>query len=97
MQKKRRLACSNQCKCNIITVDDVSNKIEETIDTDIKVGFTKQLFDKNIKITRVVKKVEEVERGTMLNKLNSSEILVLSELKTFRNYIPSLIYKLFYD
>lgn len=82
--------CSTQCKCNIITVDDVLNKVDETIDKDIQIGFTKQLFDKNIKVTRFVKKVEKVEKGTMLNKLNGSEILVLSELKTFRNNIHTL-------
>ena len=82
--------CSTQCRSNIITVDDILNKVDETIDKDIQIGFTKQLFDKNIKVTRVVKKVEKVERGTMLNKLNGSEILVLSELKTFRNNIHTI-------
>lgn len=61
--------CSTQCKCNIITVDDVLNKVDETIDKDIQIGFTKQLFDKNIKVTRFVKKVERVEKGTILNRL----------------------------
>lgn len=82
--------CSAQCKCRLVTVDDVLNKVEETIDKDIQVGFTKQLFDKNIKVTRVVKKVEKVEKGTMLSTLNGSEILVLSELKTFRNNIHTI-------
>lgn len=85
-----KLLCSTQCKCRLITVDDVLNKVEETIDKDIQIGFTKQLFEKNIKVTRVVKKVEKVEKGTMLNKLNGSEILVLSELKTFRNNVHTI-------
>lgn len=85
-----KLLCSNQCKCKFITSDDILNKVDETIDKDIQIGFTKQLFDKNIRVTRVVKKVEKVERGTMLNKLNGSEILVLSELKTFRNNIHTV-------
>lgn len=85
-----KMLCSTQCKCKFITSDDILNKVDETIDKDIQIGFTKQLFDKNIKVTRVVKKVEKVERGTMLNKLNGSEILVLSELKTFRNNIHTI-------
>lgn len=85
-----KMLCSTQCKCKLITVDDVLNKVEETIDKDIQVGFTKQLFNKNIKVTRAVKKVEKVEKGTMLNKLNGSEILVLSELKTFRNNVHTI-------
>lgn len=82
--------CSTQCKCRLITADDVLNKVEETIDKDVQVGFTKKIFESNIKLTRVVKKVEKVERGTMLNKLNGSEILVLSELKTFRNNVHTI-------
>lgn len=82
--------CSNQCKCRLITVDDVLNKVEETIDKDVQVGFTKKIFESNIKITRVIKKVKKVERGKMLNKLNGSEILVLSELKTFRNNVHTV-------
>ena len=82
--------CSTQCKCRLITADDVLNKVEETIDKDVQVGFTKKIFESNIKLTRVVKKVEKVERGTMLNKLNGSEILVLAELKTFRNNVHTI-------
>lgn len=82
--------CSTQCKCRLITVDDVLNKVEESIDKDVQVGFTKKIFESNIKLTRVVKKVEKVEKGTMLNKLNGSEILVLSELKTFRNNVHTV-------
>lgn len=76
--------CSTQCKCRVMTQDDILNKVDEDIDKDLQVGFTQLLFNSRIKVTR---KKDEVERGIMLDKLTGAEILIISELKTFRNSV----------
>lgn len=76
--------CSIQCKCRVMTQDDILNKVDEDIDKDLQVGFTQLLFNSRIKVTR---KKDEVERGIMLDKLTGAEILIISELKTFRNSV----------
>ena len=76
--------CSTQCNCKVMTQDDILNKVDEDIDKDLQVGFTQLLFNSKIKVTR---KKDEVERGIMLDKLTGAEILIISELKTFRNSV----------
>ena len=76
--------CSTQCKCKNITQDDILTKVDGDIDKDLQVGFTQLLFNSKIKVTR---KNNEVERGIMLDKLTGAEILIISELKTFRNSV----------
>lgn len=82
-QKLGQKLCSTQCKCRVITQNDILNKVDENIDKDLQVGFTQLLFNSKIKVTRK----NEVERGVMLDKLTGAEILIISELKTFRNNI----------
>lgn len=76
--------CSTQCKCRVMTQDDILNKVDENIDKDLQVGFTQLMFNSRIKVSR---KKGEVERGIMLDKLTGAEILIISELKTFRNSV----------
>ena len=83
-QELGKKLCSTQCKCRVITQDDILNKVDEEIDKDLQVGFTQLLFNSRIKVTR---KKDEVERGIMLDKLTGAEILIIAELKTFRNSI----------
>lgn len=86
--------CSNKCKAKIIDnkdiVDDVLNNIDNNNDKDITVGFTKQLFCKNVKIKRKIKGVEVMEKGTLLNVLKGSEIMLLARIKMFADKLHSV-------
>ncbi|WP_185714501.1 hypothetical protein, partial [Clostridioides difficile] len=63
------------------------NKIDENIDNDIQVAFSNKLIG-NIKT--YINKDGKKEKGTMLSVLSGAEILIISELKTFRNEIYSV-------
>lgn len=85
--KLNKKLCNNQCVGRLITVDDVLNKIDENIDDDIQVTFS----DKLISSSKCYKNKDgKKEKGTMLSVLNGAEILIISELKTFRNDIYSV-------
>ncbi|MDV9591029.1 primase C-terminal domain-containing protein [Clostridioides difficile] len=79
--------CNSHCMGRLITVDDVLNKIDENIDNDIQVAFSNKLIG-NIKT--YINKDGKKEKGTMLSVLSGAEILIISELKTFRNEIYSV-------
>lgn len=78
--------CNSQCMGRLITVDDVLNKIGENIDDDIQVTFS----DKLISSIKTYRNKESKVKGTMLSILSGAEILIISELKTFRNDVYSV-------
>lgn len=86
--------CSSKCKAKIISnndiMDDVLNVIDNDNDKDIEIGFTKQLFSKNVKIKRMIKKVETMEKGTMLSILKGTEILLLARIKMFADKVHTI-------
>ena len=86
--------CSSKCKAKITSekdiVDDVLNTIDNNNDFDIETSFTKQLFSKNVKIKRNVKKVEVMEKGTMLSIMKGTEILLLARIKMFADQVHTI-------
>ena len=86
--------CSSKCKAKITSendiIEDVLKVANNDLDNDLEIGFTEQLFSKNIKVKRTVKKVDTMEKGTMLSILKGTEILLLSELKIFANSVHTI-------
>lgn len=85
--KLNKKLCNNQCKGRLISTDDVLNKIDENIDNDVQVTFSDKLISS---IKSYKNKEGRNEKGTMLSVLSGAEILIISELKTFRNDVYSI-------